>query len=282
MNEWTEKSFDLYEHKGYLDRLYAIYPLSDNEVRSVQPELKRELKKAFIKKDDEALFKLLLCQQKFPIKDSYKPYFTRVPKKELEQNIKNNPQTVARICARIYALGFEKMIAGIEEPIETNRQIGPMFPNWIRNQYVSYPDFQLFLKADDYLSVLRGSDDFLVNFTKNCLNVDLPTGAGGIEKGLDLVVKVNTAPIPTFVIGEAKFLTDEGGHQNAQFKDAINLITSNSFKNNGKYSVVRIAVLDGVCWIKSKNTQTQRDLRSLKDEQIAISALLLDDFFKSL
>ena len=69
------------------------------------------------------------------------------------------------------------------------------------------------------------------------------------EKGLDAVIKLNTYPIPTFVIGEAKFLSDEGGHQNAQLKDALHLLTSNEFKNNGKFRVIRIAILDGVCWL---------------------------------
>ncbi|MDR1126974.1 MAG: hypothetical protein LBL06_02475 [Treponema sp.] len=31
-----------------------------------------------------------------------------------------------------------------------------------------------------------------------------------------------------YVIGEAKFLTDFGGHQNAQFADAISTITNSS------------------------------------------------------
>lgn len=282
LNKWTEISFNLHESVGYLDRLYSIYPMLDNERRMLNPIIKLELHKAFQVRDNKRLFKLLLNLQKFPIKDSYKPYFTRVPLNELDNIIDTQPATISRICDRIYSLGFDNMIESIEEPIETNRQIGPMFPNWIRKQYKSYIDFISFLEASDSISVLQGSDNHLVTFVKQYLNVDLPTGAGDIEKGLDMVVKVNTPPVATFVIGEAKFLTDEGGHQNAQLKDALHLITSNSFKNRGKYTVIRIAILDGVCWIKSKNTKMQKDIRGLNDSEIAISALLLDDFFKTL
>ena len=134
----------------------------------------------------------------------------------------------------------------------------------------------------DYISSLKGSDDFLIDFAKRRLKLNLPTGRGGAEKGLDMVIKVNTKPISTFIIGEAKFLTDTGGHQYSQLRDALDLITSDSFRNNGNYIVYRVAVLDGICWINSKCTKMQLQIKGLKDDEIAISALLLDSFFKSL
>jgi len=282
MNPWTHKSFTLYDDFQYLDRLASIYPLQENEVRTIEPELKEKLRVAFHNRDNNTLFNLLLKQKKFPIKDSYKAFFTRVPKGEVEKIIQNNPETVERIVNRIYALGFDKMIEGLEEPIETNRQIGPMFPNWIRKQYTSYANEIEFLNANDPISVLIGSDDALVQFVKKHLHVVLPTGSDNGEKGLDMVVKINSKPTATFVIGEAKFLTDEGGHQNAQLKDALDLITSSSFRNEGPYQIFRVAVLDGVCWINSKNSKMQANLRGLKRDQIAMSALLLDEFFHSL
>ncbi len=42
------------------------------------------------------------------------------------------------------------------------------------------------------------------------------------NKGLDFVGRFNGQ----YVIGEAKFLTDFGGHQNAQFNDAIATVES--------------------------------------------------------
>ena len=68
----------------------------------------------------------------------------------------------------------------------------------------------------------------------------------------------------------------------SQLRDALDLITSDTFKNNGNFNVYRIAILDGICWIKSKNTKMQQQIRGLNDDEIALSALLLDSFFKSL
>ena len=50
-----------------------------------------------------------------------------------------------------------------------------------------------------------------------------------------------------YVIGEAKFLTDFGGHQNAQFNDAINTVEAEGVK------AIKIAILDGVLYIKGNN-----------------------------
>lgn len=280
MNKWTEKSFKISYEKGYLDNLHNIYPMLDNKTRELDLTIKNKLKIAFEKKDNELLLKTLLRLNKFPIKDSYKPFFTRCKSNELDIIIKSNPKTVERIANRIYSLGFDKMIAGIEEPIETNRQMGQMFPNWIKEQYKSYTNHDLFFDSKESISVLSGGDASLVKFVKKYLNVILPKGTGGDEKGLDLVIKLNNKSTPIFIIGEAKFLSDEGGHQNAQLKDALHLITSSEFKNNGDFKVIRIAILDGVCWLSSER-KMQRDLKGLSDNHIAISALLLDDFFKS-
>ena len=55
------------------------------------------------------------------------------------------------------------------------------------------------------------------------------------DKGLDFIARFNNK----YIIGEAKFLTDFGGHQNAQFSDAIEIIKSNT-------EAINIAILDGV------------------------------------
>ena len=74
-----------------------------------------------------------------------------------------------------------------------------------------------------------------------------------------------------FVLGEAKFLTDYGGTQNNQFRDAISVAGVN--KNNA----VGIAVIDGIVWFES-NAYMHRTIKSL--DGIAFSALLLEKFIK--
>lgn len=60
---------------------------------------------------------------------------------------------------------------------------------------------------------------------------------------MDLVARFNGK----YVIGEAKSLTDFGGHQNAQFNDAIATIKTPELK------AVPIAILDGVLFIPGRN-----------------------------
>ena len=74
-----------------------------------------------------------------------------------------------------------------------------------------------------------------------------------------------------FIIGEAKFLTDFGGHQNAQFNDAISTVGTEGV------DAIKVAVLDGVIYIKSKNKMHQSINKIYKDYNI-MSALVLRDF----
>ena len=90
-----------------------------------------------------------------------------------------------------------------------------------------------------------------------------------LSKGIDLLAKAGG----NYIIGEAKFLTDSGGHQNAQFEDALRLVRG----EDGR--AIRIAVLDGVVWI-SGNTKMFKTVSEL--EKNIMSALLLKDFLESL
>lgn len=86
------------------------------------------------------------------------------------------------------------------------------------------------------------------------------------NKGLDLVARFNGK----YVIGEAKFLTDFGGHQNAQFNDAITTATT-------KVDAITIAILDGVLYIPGNNKMYQSITETYKEQNI-MSALVLREF----
>lgn len=83
-----------------------------------------------------------------------------------------------------------------------------------------------------------------------------------------------------YVIGEAKFLTDFGGHQNAQFDDAVRTMQSSFEYKNVCNEVVPIAVMDGVLYI-SGNNKMYRYLQN-NSNQIILSALVLREFLYSL
>ena len=74
-----------------------------------------------------------------------------------------------------------------------------------------------------------------------------------------------------YVVGEAKFLTDFGGHQNAQFEDAKNLLKDKSA------NAIKIGVLDGVLYIKGKNKMFKY-ITENKEEYTMLSSLLLREF----
>jgi len=94
-----------------------------------------------------------------------------------------------------------------------------------------------------------------------------------LSKGLDLVAKVCTGygNRPFYVIGEAKFITDFGGGQSAQFEDTLRLLRGE------EGHATRIAILDGVVWIKD-GAKMYKAVCQL--HKVALTALLLKDFLE--
>ena len=162
-------------------------------------------------------------------------------------------------------MGLDKIFEKCSEPKETNRQIGPMFKDWLSRktlgiQPVSIEEFT----ANDKDAILDASDKVMMDFAKGYLNYNH-------NKGLDFVARFNGK----YVIGEAKFLTDFGGHQNAQFNDAISTIETKKVK------AIKIAILDGVLYIKGKNKMHKSITELYKDYNI-MSALVLREFLYQL
>lgn len=257
MNIWIKKSIELASQPGYLDKLHAVYPMEQGGLREVPLDTQEKIKQYLVNNNQKELIGALLGLELFPIKDSYVAYFRRNP-----DAIDSNPETVERIFLRLKNLGFQEIIKSSSQPKELNRQIGPMFRRWLPT--LGYPMLteNEFLNSEE-TAFLAGSDTALKNFANKYLGTNL-------KKGLDLVLKKDKK----FVIGESKFLTDFGGHQNAQFNDPLGLLTK-----RGDKEIMRIAVLDGVIWVPSNN---QMHKRVKQGNKTALSALLLDDFIKSL
>lgn len=87
------------------------------------------------------------------------------------------------------------------------------------------------------------------------------------DKGLDFIARFKGK----YIIGEAKFLTDFGGHQNAQFNDAISTIEVKGVR------AIKVAILDGVVYIKGNNKMYRYITTTYKDYNI-MSALVLREF----
>ena len=256
MNHWTKLSIEYANQRNYLDDLFQVYPTIPEGIRDIDGGLWKQVEKAFSKKDNISLLENLLKLDLFPIKDSYVAYLKRD-----KESLKRNPATADRLCGRLYEMGLDEIFSRSSEPKETNRQIGPLFKRWVAKKSLGVEPLKLekFLKSKGN-AVLDASDAEMMNFAREHLNYKH-------NKGLDFIGRFNEK----YVIGEAKFLTDFGGHQNAQFNDAIATIKAKNVK------AIKIAILDGVLYIKGNNKMYKDITGRLKNENI-MSALVLREF----
>jgi hypothetical protein len=256
MNYWTKLSVEYANQRSYLDDLFQVYPTISDGIREINKINWDNIEKAFSVKNNQELLKELLNLDLFPIKDSYIAYL-----KQDTQSIDRNPQTINRICGRLYQMGLDKIYERCSEPKETNRQIGPMFSNWVKKKSigllpVSLDEFQ----QNSQNAILGGTDDDKMKFAKQHLNYHR-------NKGLDLVARFNNK----YVIGEAKFLSSDGGSQNSDFEDAIATIETKDA------NAIKVAILDGVLYIPSKKKMHNYITNPYKDYNI-MSSLVLREF----
>lgn len=260
MNYFTEQSIELANQRNYLDQLFAVYPLSPDSIREIDPALWQRIEQSYNSQDNVALFNSLLDLDLFPIKDGYVPYFRRD-----RSAISRNPNTVNRICGRVRELGLDRLYEKCTQPKETNRQMGPLFRRWVASGTLGlYPVSEDEFTATYDNAILDGSDAQLKMFAVNNL------GYTRLDKGIDFIARFNNK----YVIGEAKFISDEGGHQNDQFLDAMTTLRTST-----REDVINIAILDGVLYIPGR----KKMYKEITTNDIPVmSALLLRDFLYSL
>lgn len=260
MNHSLEQSIAYANQRSYLDDLFRVYPTIPEGLREVNNSLWSEVETAFNQRDNKSLIEALLKMDLFPIKDSYIAYL-----RHDNSALQRNPNTINRIAGRLYELGLDHIFSNCTLPKETNRQIGPMFKEWVSKGSLGIipVDIDTFRSTTDN-AILDASDTEMKVFAEKTLHYRH-------DKGLDFVARFNGQ----YIIGEAKFLTDFGGHQNAQFNDAISTISSKNV------NAIKIAILDGVLYIPSKNKMYKSITGEYKDANI-MSTLVLREFLYSL
>ncbi len=129
MNKWTKLSIEYANQRSYLDDLFQVYPTIPEGIREINNDIWKEIEIHFKNKDNISLVKALLKLDLFPIKDSYIAYLKRD-----KTSIERNPKTINRISGRLYEMGLDKIFERCSEPKETNRQIGPMFRDWLNRK----------------------------------------------------------------------------------------------------------------------------------------------------
>lgn len=266
MNYWTQLSVAFANQRNYLDELYRVYPITPNLRRDIPETKERNIRLAFDAGDNKELVMQLLDLDLFPLKDSYVAYL-----KKDRTSIERNPQTINRIAGNLYHMGFDEIIKKCTEPKETNRQIGPMFKRWIDRGVLGAPvknNAEEFLNCEENC-IYNASDSEMKNFANRYLGYTR-------EKGIDFIAKF----AGKYVIAEAKFLTDFGGHQNAQFDDAVRTMQQDFSEKLVENEVVPIAIMDGVLYIQGGNKMYTYLCNH--PEQTIISSLLLREFLFSL
>ena len=257
MNCFLKSSIELANQRDYLDQLFRVYPMKPDNIREIDSIKWDKFEKVFSTDKQEKIIESLLDFDLFPIKDSYIAYL-RCDKSA----IKRNPATIARICGRLKEMGLNKIYENLSQPKETNRQIEPLFKRWINSGIlgIKSSDLKDFVNSSDN-AILNASDTAMQKFAKEYLGYTR-------LKCLDFIARFNGK----MIIGEAKFLSDFGGHQNAQLEDAISLLNTSLTPN-----IIKIAILDGVCYIQGKNKMFKTLTKGYQNHNI-LSALLLRDF----
>lgn len=259
VNHWTSLSIDLATQKDYLDQLFRVYPMAPEAVRELHVPHWEAVKEAFGGPDNANLFKALMKLKLFPVKDSYQKFFYHYP-----GAIDRNPATVNRLMGRVRELGLADLEERCRQPKETNRQIGPLFQQWVKRGCLGLAALGPEEFADSTGdAVMIASDAALKEYAASHLGYK-----GG--KGLDLIARCNGK----HVLAEAKFVTDFGGHQDRQVEDALKLAQMRSKR------FTTAAILDGVVYIPKKNNW-HRGFAKRSDDNV-LSAILLREFLSSL
>lgn len=179
MNPWTALSIEYAAQRNYLDDLFKVYPTIPEGIREINAGSWQTIEQAHLAQDNEAFLKALLSLKLFPIKDSYVAFLKRD-----KTAIRRNPETVGRLCGRLYEMGLTEIYRRSSEPKETNRQIGPMFRDWLKRktlglELLRYADFE----SSTQNAILDGSDAELKIFAAKYLNYEG-------TKGLDFVARI--------------------------------------------------------------------------------------------
>lgn len=262
LNEWVLKSIELFENTPYLDNILDVYPLQTAIPERLDAQLRRRIISAHQARRTNELIDILKNEVKFPYDE---PLWYLI--KNIDRCLQNNPQQIQRIADSLYAMTPEETVIRLESAPKLNTQMGPMFTNWLRNNFdlLELDDFR---NSSEGIVVLQSSEEIGKTFVNSELRQNL-------EKRPDLVAKVND----TYIVGEAKWIGSPGGNQNKQVVEVINLC------RNQRGNVIRVGIIDGFPWaIKKSNGEIINNktcVQVQESEYDILSALLLREYLES-
>jgi len=264
VNPWVERSIRLAESEGYLDKLSEIYPAERLPRRPLEESEIELIKRLYREQKGEELVRLLLKltrkKHPFPIEHPYASLIRQKP-----TLISKNPKVVKKLGDILLSMEVEDIIKGCERPPDINRVMGSAFQNWLRRKFSKdYPFLAGYqLKIFQGPAFFDGKNAAIREFVKSELGIEL-------ERGRDFLFKIGD----TYVLGEARFLSTSGGSQTRDLQETISFVRKTKRSN-----LIAIAVIDGIVWY---NNTYKRMLSELEKDEPALTALILEDFLKSL
>jgi len=262
LNEWVLKSIELFENSAYLDNILEVYPLQTARPERLDAQLRRRIISAHQGRRTQELIDILKNEVKFPYDE---PLWYLI--KNIEGCLNNNPLQIQRIADSLYAMTAEETVIRLESAPKLNTQMGPMFTNWLRNNF-NLLDIDDFRNSTNGIFVLNSSEESAKSFINDELHQNL-------AKRPDLVAKVNA----TYVVGEAKWIGSPGGNQNKQVVEVIDLC------RNQRGNVIRVGIIDGFPWAIRKSDGTiindKTCVQVQECEYDIVSALLLPEYLGS-
>jgi hypothetical protein len=262
LNLWVRRSIEVFETTSYLDDILEVYPLQTARPERLDDRLKRRIISSHQGRRTRELIDILKNEVKFPYDE---PLWFLI--KNIQGCLENNPRQIQRIADSLYAMTAEETVIRLESAPKLNTQMGPMFTNWLRNNFnlLNVDDFR---SSTEGIYILNSSEEVGKTFINEELHQDL-------DKRPDLVAKVNT----TYIVGEAKWIGSPGGNQNKQVVEVINLC------RNQRGKVIRVGVIDGFPWAVLKADGTiindKTCVQVQECEYDIISALLLEEYLQS-
>lgn len=311
MSVWIQRSFNRYGQQDVLLDLSVIYPSALNQVRSIRALDRTAIETAYNLPRNIAnsisLFQLLLSAKYqngttciFPIQHSYVAMFRRYPVRERPAAMANNPAMITQIIDQVYQThpSIGEMFESIEKPATSSRQLGQAFNRWCEGNFpIIHNDIDAWRRCTEPISLFcSGEDRRGIDWARANLNIAISTWVDQAT-GLDLMCKI-TRPdnSVTYIFGEAKFLSDQGGSQKKQRDAAWGLAIDRNLGgrmagnratnwNPDGYDVRLLAILDGVCWIENNNNAFTTPLKQLLDrgleDNLTMSALMLPEYFQT-
>ena len=130
LNPWVRKSIELFNDGQYLDKISHVYNYQADRPVRIEDNLRRQIRVAHNNRNDEDLIRLLSRLDKFPYDEPFWYLLKNVP-----GFIDSNPEQVRRIARTLYSMTDEEVVVRIESQPKLNQQTGPMFNNWLRNEF---------------------------------------------------------------------------------------------------------------------------------------------------